>query len=465
MQTKINHALRTILLNYKEGMDETEKDKILLDEYIKLHDRTQDMLKQVPRLNYHYGELEDKIEEVEKVIPPVLQGIERLHAEAMKLSTDKDRNAHARNLHQRMADFFKQINELQEGILKELYAMLEGAERDYKEFKKEDNDILNGPYRNVLLTLNRIQKNPDEYAIDVDALEKDWDEMKVSYHSTEQFYDSRERIVKRYNKVMNNLTAGFSLWDQSKAELSKAYDDNGLMDRSISLSYKNGTGKASEKPIYLRAPDDPLIDSFAIDYGLVASSTMHTLNISVPFDIVKEKDTSYFHRLLEGMQHYPKLIEKYIFSIKINFTDDQDMDIPEEVWKSSPEYIRWFKALGSAPCGVFFLEDHDARGYFLMGDLLADGNLPTTDDGLVEFSGENLNLVCNNMFKACWFFHIYCHNTGFDPQPYIEALLAEFDLPVEYSQVRKQFEEDVAKGIKLKVVHKSKDEEKNEQGG
>lgn len=58
----------------------------------------------------------------------------------------------------------------------------------------------------------------------------------------------------------------------------------------------------------------------------------------------------------------------------------------------------------------------------------------------------------NRLFNACWFFHPYCHNTGYDPKAYIEALLAEFDISITYEQVRQQYEEDVTKGIQLRAV-------------
>jgi hypothetical protein len=47
---------------------------------------------------------------------------------------------------------------------------------------------------------------------------------------------------------------------------------------------------------------------------------------------------------------------------------------------------------------------------------------------------------------------VFCHNTGFEPRPYIEAILADFDFPLTYEQVKEKFDEDVPKGIYMRMV-------------
>ena len=69
--------------------------------------------------------------------------------------------------------------------------------------------------------------------------------------------------------------------------------------------------------------------------------------------------------------------------------------------------------------------------------------------------------VCNRLFSACIFFMIYCHNTGFNPQVYIEALLAELDLPVTFEMVQERFEEDLKNGIKIMSQPMNLEEEDN----
>ena len=49
---------------------------------------------------------------------------------------------------------------------------------------------------------------------------------------------------------------------------------------------------------------------------------------------------------------------------------------------------------------------------------------------------------------------MFCHNTGFDPEPYVEAVLADYDLPFTYQQVKEKFDADLKKGIEFRVLKK-----------
>jgi hypothetical protein len=46
---------------------------------------------------------------------------------------------------------------------------------------------------------------------------------------------------------------------------------------------------------------------------------------------------------------------------------------------------------------------------------------------------------------------VYCHGSGFDPQVYIESLLADLDLPLTYKEVYEAYMEDVKKGINIRT--------------
>jgi hypothetical protein len=88
-----------------------------------------------------------------------------------------------------------------------------------------------------------------------------------------------------------------------------------------------------------------------------------------------------------------------------------------------------------------------------MGDLVAEGKCTPMGNRL-KLEGAIALEIFNRLFNCCWFFHLFCHNTGYDPKTYIEALLAEFDSPVTYDMVRKKCEEDVALGILIKYMPK-----------
>ena len=77
---------------------------------------------------------------------------------------------------------------------------------------------------------------------------------------------------------------------------------------------------------------------------------------------------------------------------------------------------------------------------------------PGKKTSLVSFEGEELKIICERLFTACWMFHMYCHGSSYNPRTFIEALISEYGLPIEYDEVRKKYKEDVKAGIKLRVV-------------
>ena len=113
--------------------------------------------------------------------------------------------------------------------------------------------------------------------------------------------------------------------------------------------------------------------------------------------------------------------------------------------------MNWYNKLDSMPFALFFFEDHDARAYILMGDLFADNRFEG-DGERVTIQGELLQEVMNRLFHTCYFFMVFCHNTGFEPRAYIEAILADFDFPLTYEQIEERFKEDLAQGIYLRMV-------------
>jgi hypothetical protein len=46
---------------------------------------------------------------------------------------------------------------------------------------------------------------------------------------------------------------------------------------------------------------------------------------------------------------------------------------------------------------------------------------------------------------------MYCHATGFNPDKYIDALLADYDMPFTSADVRKKYDEDIERGIKFRM--------------
>ena len=203
---------------------------------------------------------------------------------------------------------------------------------------------------------------------------------------------------------------------------------------------------------------DETVKTFVHEYGVLAASNVKTVVISVDKGVIDQGNNTMICELLSGLQHYPKLIEKMIFAIRIDIIDTDGMVLPEEQWKGFAPPMKWYQRLSYLPVALFFFEDHDARAFILMGDLLADDKFVREGDR-VKIEGELLQEVRNRLFNACYFFMVYCHNTGFDPTAYIEAILADFDFHITYEQVKEKFELDLAVGIHIQLERKTEEDQ------
>ena len=93
--------------------------------------------------------------------------------------------------------------------------------------------------------------------------------------------------------------------------------------------------------------------------------------------------------------------------------------------------------------------------------MLTSGNLTyiTDDDGNiagVHFSEEQMQILADRIFTSCWSFLLYCHGTGFNPDPYIDVVRANYSMPFTTSDVRKKYEAYIERGIAIRAVHQDR---------
>lgn len=457
-QKTIPHSLRTITLNYDDAKPETDYEKELLRSYIQLHDSAEVFSKTISRLNYEYKEHEDAIADAEKEFQQVEEQLGLFYKEAQRLTNklpatrqNESARAAAGDLYDRVHAYHESITKIQEGVLNPLYA--ESTRLNNEAITSEEEEEKLGEqmdkHEELATSLN---EDYDRYSLDLVSYDDDEQDFKDVFSRTDKFNRESSRILQRYNKFTEKIKAAYANWDKTIALITGFFDDKDLLDSSLSESYANGTGDPAIKPIYLIDPADTQVNEFRHGYGLMASSDRHTMVISVTMEVVRNGEVGLIQKLIMQLQHFPKMIEKWIFAIKTKFLNQDSIPMQDSDWKGVDVPMSWFRKMSTLPCTIFFLEDHDARGYAIMGDLLAVKKLKVEGTRKIAIEGENLELICNRLFEACWFFHLYCHNTGFDPQPAIEALLAEFDLPVTYEQVKEEYESSVKKGIQLKMV-------------
>ena len=212
-------------------------------------------------------------------------------------------------------------------------------------------------------------------------------------------------------------------------------------------------------PFYLVPANEPFLREYDTLFTRFAEADLHTLVLDVHSQSVNDGEVAALQQIILALQHHPELIEKMIFALDLKFTEIEgsSMYFPEQVWKTDTEYYRWFHKLADSPFMMFFLNDEDARFYTLAGDLLADNQLeikPADRYGrnMVGIDGDQLIQVVNRLFNSCWWMLIYCHGSGFNPEPYIQSVLADLDLPVTYEQVYESYQEEIKKSLHFRTI-------------
>ena len=224
---------------------------------------------------------------------------------------------------------------------------------------------------------------------------------------------------------------------------------------------------ASDQPFFFVPPTDPLVAQWKSVFELFAKPENKAIELTINPDIVEGMDVAYLQEMSFALQHYPKVLEKFVFAVKFKFTQiaDSELYYQDIEWKTQVKYYEWFFKLSAQPHLLFLIEDHDARMYFLMGDWLANGKVQAENNDQnesgVSLNAEQMNELGNRLFTSCRMFNLYCHRTGVDAQPYIDALIAEynFDETNMPEMLREQLEEDLSGKIKFRMVGKERGEE------
>jgi len=215
-----------------------------------------------------------------------------------------------------------------------------------------------------------------------------------------------------------------------------------------------------DSPFYITPPNAALNKNYESMFSAFGQEDQNTLLLEVSEELIEKGSAGFLQNLLAALQHHPHLIEKMIFSIKLKFVEKgTHMEFPENYWKFNPEYYRWFHKLSQAPVAIFFLEDEDSRFYTLAGDFLADGKLEIQQGDMkgkqmVGMGGEELQQVMERLYTACWWMLVFCYGSGFNPQPYIEAQLADLGLPLTYEEVNEAFLKDLESGTAFQALHR-----------
>jgi hypothetical protein len=454
-QVKTETLLRTIVLDYDESRTESDYEKELLKAYVDIHDKIAALKNRRGKLAYEYGLHEDQIEQGEKALAPVAAGIKGFLQEVEVIAEKIKSDEAMTNVNVRMTEFHEEfIDPFQQAHIEPVAETCKALHEEYKAYDDAVENLREEFHQYHNGACESLYNNYDNYALDLCAYDDDEQELRRELDKL-WFNEEHAKIINRYNALMAATRAAYAGWEEVKRKMSEYYDDSGLLDNSLSVSCAQNKIEKDKQPIYLIPPGDKRIEDFKLNYGLLANRNTHTVTMNIPVEAVNKSDVFMLQEIIMLLQHYPKMIEKWIFSIEIVFLNRDEIEMQEDDWKGMHPPMRWFNKLNSMPAAIFFIQDSDARAYMLMGDLLADGKLVGemhNDEQAVKVEGEMLQEVQNRLFTSCMFFLLYAHNTGFDPQPYIEALMSEFDAMFTYEDVVKDYEGKIKDNIQLRAV-------------
>ena len=458
----IKHPLKNIVLQYDETKPETTAEKKLIEAYLIDHDNYYPLMAPCSKLIYEYKELGYKAEDIFKKLIPVTQTINRMYEEVVAimeqnkeeiLSLDTTQSEYYSTIHDFHVNNIEPLGE-EQNKLDEAYFDLEEKSEN---LQREDSEF------DRLESICWSNKEYETYSLDIMSFSDDTEKFGVAIDKIDLLNEERSKELELYNAVMNNTSAAYEKIEVIKKLINQCLNDTGDWDSSVSDSFAAGTGDETKKPFYLLSPGDKKVTEFKSNYGLLAHSSSRFLNISVSEEVLNSLNPGHIEHLIICLQHFPKLIAKMAFSLDVLFEDADGIILPKETWLGQEPYIHFLSVMDRLPCAVFFFCDRDVRSYILMGSLIRTISDAKSENHTILFEGENLEALCNRVYTACWFMMVFCYNTGFDPKEIIETFLDELELdPITYEMVKKNFDEDLIKGIHIKAIPVTRNEDGTE---
>ncbi len=449
---KIAHPLREITLTYDRSKPELECEKELVEMLVLKHDYWRKLQLEQSKLAYDIGEVESEVD---------LEGIRFSAMEAAMLQKHQEKKIYASdkkkkdlviearegffNLLGKMATehntFITPLQKKSAALGKEVYEFLEkhGGENsndgvDYDEYTNKDLKVARHEASCSLDSL----KYDDEHEALIELVDKIWigEEILKDY-------------VLKYRAYNNRMVATYALSEEIKAILTNYLDNEDILNCSISESYANGTGDITKKLFYMIPPGDPKIRAAKLMYGAgIGNQGFPQITFNISVEDVRKLNAGGIVEQLAILQHFPALLEKFVFTCSVNVTKEDGTLLKIEDLRGNQIAMEWFSKLRNLPCSLFFFESRDARAYIQIGEMKFDQSVVDKKGDGIRLSGEDFQEVCQRLYDACHFFMVFCHNTGFDPIPYIDSILVESGLPITLEEVIADFKEDLANGIK-----------------
>jgi len=212
-------------------------------------------------------------------------------------------------------------------------------------------------------------------------------------------------------------------------------------------------------PIYIIPPGHELIEKHAAWFEKINNDREGEIGIIIPPLSLKTNDVADLINRIKVLQHYPLLIPLFDRNLALYLANDEGCQtfIAPETYFQNPQVLHWFATLGERSLMVFFMNTPMNRLLCLInGHSFADAlqrHLQQPDEFPKPLQPQATEArIC----RACLLFYIFCLNTGFNPQPAIEALLQEFNQTVTFGRIKKEAIAHIRAGHELYVTMKKK---------
>ncbi len=203
---------------------------------------------------------------------------------------------------------------------------------------------------------------------------------------------------------------------------------------------------SSELPLYMIQPGHPVIEEWRPWFERFERDQIDMVFLAEPSDI-QNNSVEKIHQMAMALQHFPQLIEKMVFNVTFDFNLVEGIDVARsDDWKRDPAIRQWLFKMAEGTMLIFLVKDSTSRFFMLADDILSNVKV-----GAVGFDNEQQQVIMNRVFTACYSFFMYCHNTGFHPDGYIDGLLAEHDMPFTLEVIKNKYLEDVKNGVDFRA--------------
>jgi len=211
---------------------------------------------------------------------------------------------------------------------------------------------------------------------------------------------------------------------------------------------------------YLLAGNDPHIAAYSESLDMILQDATKKFTLDVAPDIVTDMETDLFLMLIAVAQHKKEWIERLLWGIDFKFSEikDSELYLPVEAWTVSKPHQLWFyKLTEKFPSAVYFIRVWEARLLCLIGDMVHKDEIKITPDeksksrAVFTLTHAQQQKVNHRIGFASQFFMEYCYETGIKAKPYIEALLAEFNIHFDYEFIKKQWYKEHKKGMQYRI--------------